>query len=118
MVETKKAIGRQGWWFAEVDGVALPCVHLHWLKGFDYHDPFKRHEGKGLEKRINEAVDAIASGRRVVLTDDKASLDANGEVTGFARSRYIAVFEVSDVTYSPADGLRFKLGHRICHLKP
>ena len=55
----KKAIGRQGWWFASVDGIALPCLHKEWLTGLHYHDPFKRHEGKGLERKIQEAVDAI-----------------------------------------------------------
>lgn len=101
-----------------MDGIALPCVHLHWLKGFDYHDPFKRHEGKGLEHKIRQAVDAIANGRQVVLTDDKPTLNQEGEVTAFARSRYIAVFEVADVSYTPAEGLKFRLGPRLCHLRP
>src|SRR4051812_19909980 len=104
-METKKAIGRQGWWFAEVDGVALPCVHKHWLKGTTYHDPFERHKGKNNDKKIMEAVDAVAARRQVVLTDDEATLDAAGTVTAFARKNYIAVFEVEDVLYSVNDGL-------------
>jgi hypothetical protein len=118
LVETKQAKGRQGWWFAVVDGVPLPCLHKHWLTGADlYHGPFKRHEGKGNKKRIMEAVEAIQSGRRVVLTDDKAELDSNGDVTGFDRKNYIAVFEVDNVTYSPSDGLRLRLVKRIFNLK-
>lgn len=112
----KKAMGRQGWWFAEVDGVPLPCLHKHWLKGLNYHDPFLRHEGKGLEAKIKEAVDAIMIGRRVVLTTDNATLDKAGNVTAFNRSGYVAVYEVDDVTYSKADGLRLRLAKRIDEL--
>ncbi len=117
-METKKATGRQGWWFAVVDGAALPCVHKHWLTGLSYHDPFKRHEHKNIGAKIGEYVDAVAAGRRVILTDDDATLDSDGEVIAFARSRYIAVFEVDDVTYAAPDGLRFRLVDRLCHLEP
>jgi hypothetical protein len=116
-MEKKKAIGRQGWWFAEVDGVALPCVHKHWLTGRVYHDPFTRHKGKNNDKKVLEAVDAIKDGRHVILTDDDATLDASGDVTAFARKHYIAVFEVEDVQYSVEDGLRFRLSKRLCHLE-
>ncbi|MER9883083.1 hypothetical protein [Mesorhizobium sp. M0118] len=116
-METKKAVGRQGWWFAEVDGEALPCIHKHWLKGKNYHDPFERHKGKNNDQKIKEAVDAMASGRRVVLTDDYASFDASGTVSAFARKNYIAVFEIEDVQYSADDGLRFRLSKRLCNLE-
>lgn len=116
-METKKAKGRQGWWFAEVDGVALPCIHKHWLKNTSYHDPFKRHEGKGLDKKIDEAVDAMKSGRLVVLTDQNAILDDDGDVITMERKNYIAVFEVGDITYSQSDGLRLKLTRRVCNLE-
>jgi len=113
----KKAIGRQGWWFAQVDDIALPCLHKYWLKGLNYHDPFKRHEGKGLERKIKEAVDAIIDGRHVILTSDDAELDINGDVTSFTRTGYIAAFEVDDVTYSDGDGLRLRLTKRLYDLE-
>jgi len=112
----KKATGRQGWWFAEVDGLALPCLHKYWLKGLDYHDPFLRHEGKGLEAKIKEAVDAMMVGKLVVLTTDKATLDRDGNVTAFERTGYVAIFEVDDVTYTHADGLRLRLVKRVANL--
>jgi hypothetical protein len=116
-MDTKKAVGRQGWWFAEVDGVALPCVHKHWLKGTAYHDPFERHKGKNNDNKIKEAVDSIVTGRKVVLTNDEATFDPSGVVTAFARKNYIAVFEVDDVQYSVSDGLRFRISERLCNLE-
>lgn len=113
----KKATGRQGWWFAQVDDVALPCLHKSWLKGLSYHDPFKRHEGKGLEKKIKEAVDAIIDGRQVILTTDNEERDHDGEIIAFERTGYIAVFEVDDVTYSTSDGLRLRLTKRLYDLE-
>lgn len=113
----KKAIGRQGWWFASVDGIALPCLHKEWLTGLHYHDPFKRHEGKGLERKIQEAVDAITHGGQVILTSDKKILDPNGELIAFERTGYIAAYEVGDVTYSASDGLRLRLTKRLYDLE-
>lgn len=113
----KKATGRQGWWFAEVDGVALPCVHKHWAKGTLYHDPFERHEVKGLEKKIAEAVSEIIRQRKVVMTDDHVSFDPKGNVIGFERKNYIAVFAIDDVNYSKDDGLRFRLLERLYSLE-
>lgn len=116
-METKKAVGRQGWWFAEVDGEALPCIHKHWLKGTTYHDPFERHEGKNKDHRIVEAVDAIKAKRRVILTDDYADINQDGKVRGFERKNYIAIFEVDDIQYTLQDGLRFRLTRRLCNLQ-
>ncbi|WP_457155373.1 hypothetical protein [Mesorhizobium sp. P5_C1] len=116
-METKKAMGRQGWWFAEVDGKALACAHKYWLKGRTYHDPFERHKGKDNQSRIDEAVNAIKDTKKVVLTSDKATVDPNGIVTAFERTGYIAVFEVADISYSVDDGLRFRLAERLCHLE-
>lgn len=116
-METKKAMGRQGWWFAEVDGEAFACAHKQWLKKTAYHDPFERHKGKNNQARIDEAVNAIKATKKVVLTADKATLDSNGVVTSFERTGYIAVFEVDDISYSVEDGLRFRLAKRLCNLE-
>ncbi|WP_055048877.1 hypothetical protein [Devosia sp. A16] len=118
-METKKAIGRQGWWFASVDGKALPCVHKYWWpSGAIYHDPFERHEGRNIQNQLNEYVGAIMNGHQVILTDDKAMLDSNGKLVGFQRSRYIAVYDVDDVEFSVANGLRFRFVRRLHELEP
>jgi len=113
---TKKAIGQRGSWFATVDGEALPCVHKHWVKGLYHHDPFRRHEGGASDEKILELATAVQQLGRVILTDDDAELDTAGNVVGFKRKNYIAVFEVEDVTYSREDGLRFRLARRVCDL--
>lgn len=117
-MEKKKAVGRQGWWFAEVDGEALPVAHRYWLNVYDYHDPFKRHEGKNNGRKIREYVEAISSVRRVILSNDDATLDKNGEVMAFSRTTYIAVYAVDGVTFSEPDGLRFRLVKKLHELKP
>lgn len=116
-MDKKKATGRQGWWFAVVEGETLPCIHKHWLTGKSYHDPFERHRGKGRDERIKEAVDAMLNGRRVVLTSDRVLYDEYGKVTGFERDGYIAVFEIDNGTYTPDDGVRFQLTKRLVDLK-
>ncbi len=63
-----------------------------------------------------ELVDAVRTGKRVILTDDTAKTDSDGSVIGFERTAYIAVYSVDDVTFSPDDGLRFRLSERICNL--
>ncbi|TIV73132.1 MAG: hypothetical protein E5V89_01890 [Mesorhizobium sp.] len=100
-----------------MDGEALACAHKHWLKGTAYHDPFERHKGKNNQHRIYDAVNAIKDTKKVVLTNDRATLDANGVVAAFERECYIAVFEVADVTYTVDDGLRFRLAKRLCNLE-
>lgn len=115
-MDTKKATGQTGSWFAKVDGIPLPCVHKHWLNGLNYHDPFHRHDGAN-DNKINELVSAIQNSSRVILTNDEPTIDHSGEVIGFKRTSYIAVFSVADVQYSETGGLRFRLAERICNLK-
>lgn len=81
-----------------------------------YHDPFKSYVGP--EGRVQEYADAIARVGRVILTDDEATLDANGDVLVFRRSRYIAIYQVTDVSYSAEAGLRLQLTQRLENLKP
>lgn len=115
-MDTKKATGQRGSWFAKVEGELLPCVHKHWLKGMEHHDPFRRHEGQDTAK-IDELVAAIRERGKVILTDDEPTFDTTGEVIGFKRTRYIGVFQVSDVRYDEQDGLRFRLSKRLFDLK-
>ncbi|MBL0934243.1 MAG: hypothetical protein IBJ07_05790 [Rhizobiaceae bacterium] len=110
-----KATGKRGSWFALVEDEWLPCVHKHWLKGLNYHDPLLRHEGS-VAPKIAELVDSIRETKKVVLTEDKVSMTGDGSVVGFDRSAYIAVFAVDDVSYSFDDGLKFRLTERIHNL--
>lgn len=79
--------------------------------------PSNATRGKGFEKKIKEAVDAVVDGRQVVLTTDKGGRDHNSEIIAFERTGYIAVFEVDDVTYSNNDGLRLRLTKRLYDLE-
>lgn len=93
----------------------LPCVHKHWVKGLLHHDPFRRHDGANALK-IMELVDAVSTGKKVILTKDTATTDSDGNVIGFERTAYIAVYSVDDVTFSPQDGLKFRLTERLLNL--
>jgi hypothetical protein len=94
-------------------------VHKYWWPaGVTYHDPFERHEGRNIHNQLKEYVDAIASGRQVILTDDKAMLGAGGKLIGFQRSRYIAAYDIDGVTYSVESGLRFRFVKRLYELEP
>jgi hypothetical protein len=114
-LKKKQATGHRGSWFAKVDSEPLPCVHKYWLTRMEYHDPFRRHDGRENAK-INELVEAVKECGKVILTDDEVSFDAFGNVIGFKRTRYIGVFRVSDVRYDEVDGLRFILVERLCSL--
>ncbi|TPI49936.1 hypothetical protein FJW05_02395 [Mesorhizobium sp. B2-9-1] len=115
-MQTAKAKGHRGSWFATVDGEDLPCVHKYWVKGLLHHDRFQRH-GYANSLQILELVQAVRNGQRVILTDDKPLFDAAGNLIGFERKGYIAVYAVDDVTYSPEEGLKFQLVERIRNLE-
>jgi hypothetical protein len=53
----------------------------------------------------------------VILTDDKPIFDTAGNLTGFERRGYIAIYAVDDITYSPEEGLKFRLVERIRNLE-
>jgi len=113
----KKAIGRRGSWFAEVAGEKLPCIHRHWLKVFDYHDPFDRRHEAAKQRKIAEYVDAIRSAGRVILTDDDAIYDPDGKVSGFSRTSYIAIYGVDNVSFDTANGLTLQISTRLENLE-
>jgi hypothetical protein len=112
----EKAKGQIGSWFAMVGSKSLPCIHCHWLTNLDYHDPFHRHLNGANDKKIQELVNAIKKDKLVVLTNDAVHQDAGGNVTGFTRKDYVAVYRVDRVTYEPESGLRFKLVERLAEL--
>lgn len=116
MTDIKKAVGKRGSWFANIDGHSFPCVHKYWITGLQHHDQF-RYRGSEIETKVAELVEAVRNGKRVILTNDTPLFDSNCELSGFERTSYIALYAVEDVTYSPEDGLRFRLSDRICNLR-
>lgn len=111
---SKKAIGQRGSWFAKVDGISIPCAHKYWLNGLHYHDPFTAHTAG--QDKIDELVQAIKEVGKVVMTDDKPERNSVGEVVGFVRLGYIALYAVEDVSYDHAGGLRFRIAKRLENL--
>ena len=108
-----KALGERGSWFAKVGGERLPCVHKHWVHGTRHSDPgYLADDPKWIE-----FVDAIIMSKRVILTNDVASVapDKKSGIS-FERDGYIAVFEVSDVV-ADEDGLHFNLVKRLQELQ-
>src|ERR1700730_9351791 len=110
-MDTKKAIGARGDWFADVDGERLPCVHKYWWENRTYNDKKLRSGPKA-----TELVEAIKELKRVILTDDITTFeeDEEGSVR-FVRTGYIAVWAVDDIEFD-ANGLRFKFKKRLAHL--
>lgn len=107
-IPTKRARGERGSWFAEVDGVRLPCVHKYWVHGLHHHA--KRAWMK--DPKHIELVEAIQSRGTVVLTKDKVT----GDGEAFQRNGYIAVYRVENLEWSN-DELKFDLVEKLAMLK-
>ena len=107
-METRKAVGHRGSWFAKVDGELLPCAHKHWFQGGEYNDP-------GVEEGTqvwDEFIAALKATGKTILTTDNVSHDEKQ----FKRTGYIAVFATDHVRVE--DGcLRFRFMDRLCNLK-
>ncbi|MCH4548255.1 hypothetical protein MK632_21180 [Rhizobium changzhiense] len=113
----KKATGQRGSWFAKVDDGKFPCVHKYWLKKLEYHDPYIRESDGFPATKLNEFIDAIRTGQRVILTDDTPHMGPDGYPTGFTRKAYVAVYQVEQVQFDETDGLRFRLSKRLDDLE-
>jgi hypothetical protein len=110
-LETKKAIGQIGSWFATVDGESLPCVHDFWYSPPNYNDP----EAILGHKRFEDFVAKIQSDGRVIMQKDKPPHISADNKTILEREGYIAVFKVDGLVFD-ASGLRFKITQRLCNL--
>ena len=97
----KKARGRQGSWFAEVEGELYPCVHQHWVTGTKYHDPMPT---KDTNKKYPDYLEAIAKIKVVIITKDK--------VPEWIRQGYVCLYSIDNVVVSSA-GLTFDLKQRL-----
>ena len=112
-METKKAKGSRGSWFAVVDGETLPCVHEYWwVRG----DKTRRYNDVGLRPspHTDAFVDEIRNKGRVILTNDQPT--SPDSPAPFTRTGYIAVWTVEDVQFDEA-GLRFRFVDKLCLLR-
>jgi hypothetical protein len=104
---TKIAKGRQGSWFAEVNGkpgLQLPVLQKeYWGVGNSYHDPYPRYLELAQGRKYLEA---LKQGLALVAINTKVGKRKGGG-EGWKREAYMnSVFKVANVTYSPAEGLR------------
>lgn len=119
-METRRAKGKRGDWFARVEGddEDLPCVHKFWVRPrkedaqqrMRYRDPYTV-PGNPTWDRFIEGIRATG---RVILTDDRPILPDGS--SRFERLGYIAVFEADEVE---VDGrtLWFTFGRRLMELR-
>lgn len=120
-----KARGRRGSWFAEVEGEQIPCAGMHRMKGLLFNNP----EFFPGDKRRDELVDALRSGRRVILaeydvtgikapkftlSDEGGALLPGGPIR--ERKLYRCIYEIDDVEFDER-GLRFRCTTRIAELE-
>lgn len=82
--------GHPGSWFAEWEGIKLPCVHQHWTKGTwpKYVDPGlnDRPEWRGF-------IEALETQKRVILTTSHEPDDQGIR----RRKSYVGIFEIENV---------------------
>jgi hypothetical protein len=105
-LQTLKARGHQGHWFARIGDEDVPCVWRQWKTGVRYLDPgAKIGEGKWVKY-----IEAIKQGKKVALTGKR---EKDGK---WIREGYIALFEVGPVTVTE-QGLEFEFVKRLANLK-
>jgi hypothetical protein len=106
-VQTFKARGQRGSWFARIGDEDIPCAWLQWRTGNHYCDPVvEPNKGKW-----PKYIEAIKIGSKVALADKRE--DENGD---WHRDGYIGLFEIANVTVSDR-GLEFDFVARIANLK-
>jgi len=100
-----KAKGTQGSWFATTrEGKRLTRVNDKlWPGGTTpYHDPHRYDT----ERRGVEYIEAVKRGK-VLITRNEGSHEA-----GWRRTGYVGVFRVTNVQFSPDNGLTFDIVSR------
>jgi hypothetical protein len=111
-METKKAKGNQGNWFATIDGESLPCLHQYFWTGKNKYKAQIRNESHFI--RMKEFALALEDKGRAVLTIDDISKNEDGHIC-FARKGYIAVYEIKDVSIDESY-LRLTFTNRLFNL--
>ena len=115
-METKKAIGSRGSWFAAVGSESLPCVHKYWWEKGRYKGRYNDKDLRRDNPKADNFVATISSAKRVILTTGNPKFDLDGIVVGFERTGYIAVWNVDDIEFDQS-GLRFIFVEKVCDLK-
>jgi hypothetical protein len=111
----KLATGKQGSWFATVNGTReeLPCVFKEYCQtgptSFEYSDPYFYDQVK---PRNRDYINAIANGKRVLLTSNTREGFRQDGGNKWKRGSYIGVFEIANVVCDE-NGLRFTFMSRV-----
>jgi hypothetical protein len=105
-METLKATGRRGDWFATIDGKDVPCAWNWWLTKTHYFDPHARPDTGKWVKYIA----AIRRDRKVALTGKK---EKDGK---WERDGYIGLYKIGKIITTDTT-LEFDLIERLANLK-
>jgi hypothetical protein len=106
-MQTLKARGQRGSWFARIGDDDVPCAWLQWRTGNHYLDPLVKAD----EGRWPKYIEALKRDLNVALTDKREGKDGN-----WLRDGYIGLFEIANVNVSER-GLEFYFIRRIANLK-
>lgn len=110
MTAKLKVSGKRGSWFAEIDGVSYPCVHKFWVhfgRTMTYNDPIHDQQ----DRHWPEFLAALNSQKKAIPTEDETP---DGGFS-FARTGYIALYEIADIEKDTT--LRFRFLKRLAECK-
>jgi hypothetical protein len=118
-MQTFKAIGRRGDWFATINGEEIPCAWSWWQRGnpaggFLYCDPEAR-PGTGKWIKYVEAIQrsgkvTLTGKKKVALTGKKEDSDGKWQ-----RKGYIGLYAVTNLKTSE-NSLEFDMPEKIADL--
>jgi hypothetical protein len=114
-METKKARGQIGQFWAVVDGKKYATIGSMRVtrtpRGLRYFEP--RH-GNTNGAKFLPMLEMLQASKMVVLTSETL----NPETGNYERTGYIGLFEIDNIQYEPGRGLSFDLiVPRVCNLK-
>jgi hypothetical protein len=106
-MQTLKARGHRGNWFARIGDDDIPCAWLQWRTGNHYLNPYGTDALDG--KRV-KYIEALRRDQKVALTGKREN---DGK---WLRDGYIGLFEIANVAVTDR-GLEFDFVRRIAHLR-
>jgi hypothetical protein len=115
-VQVKEITGEVEHRYVRIDGVLIPCVSGIWLRAENYVNPFRPPLHDLATPKDREFVVVLLQRQRVVVTDDMPERDAQGVVTALIRRGYVGLHAITDASFSPEEGLSFRLGSLIAKL--
>ena len=103
-MQTLKARGHRGSWFARIGDEDIPCIWRDWLTSGHYRDPgAKADDGKWVKY-----IEALEHGQKAVLTT-KQEKTKSGK---WLRSSYLSVWKIANVALTER-GLKFDLVEKL-----